>query len=364
MSRRTRGAASAAPLATVTRDSATPALADQWEAEALSAIESVQDPAEAEQLLGKVKLATEAMRVAKLGQDRERRWKALGLKAERRYGELLGPADGSTKRSVSTTNTQRRAEHQARKVAAVADDIFSDYIANDPKPSREGLLRKARPRKPKTANPNSRHARSRIEGDSARGAWSNDEVVAWTIKRLRRGATVNDLIRESDAGAYDWPLPGQGLGQNAAEKCKAIAEDRRRRGDTNRRRQPTESGKRLRQLNDQKRAGRAGDLWHLQKAIAEAVGMLERFDLPELDWSEETETLIVEIYDDLERHARWNDAAIDAVTAHMDDLGRQRKIKMLRDRADDPSSTPFERTTAARLADRLERKQSASRLTS
>ena len=84
--------------------------------------------------------------------------------------------------------------------------------------------------------------------------------------------------------------------------------------------------------------------------------MLERFDRPELDWSEETEALVVEIYDDLERHAHWNDVAVDAVTAHMDELDRQRKIKMLRDRADDPSPTTSERATAARLAERLERK--------
>ena len=48
-------------------------------------------------------------------------------------------------------------------------------------------------------------------------------------------------------------------------------------------------------------AGRSGDLWNLQKAIAETVGQLERFDLPELDWTEETETFAVDLFDDLGR---------------------------------------------------------------
>jgi hypothetical protein len=48
----------------------------------------------------------------------------------------------------------------------------------------------------------------------------------------------------------------------------------------------------------------------------------------------------------------------------MDDLGRQRKIQVLRARADDPSSTQSERETAARLADGLVRKRNAKRLAS
>jgi len=357
MTSETTGAASAAPLATVTRDGATPALADQWEAEALAAIEDVQDPGDAERLLGTVTVATEAMRVAKLGEDRERRWKVLRLKAERRWGQLLGEPDRGKRRSVTTGNTQRKAEHQARRVAAIPAGTFDDYLSSDPKPSREGLFRKATPKRAKTANLNAKHARSRIEGDNARAAWTNDEVIAWTAKRIRRGATVNDLVRESDASLYDWPLPGQGLGQNAAEKCKAIAEDRQRRGDRSRRRQPKEAGRRLRQLHTEKRAGRSGDLWELQVAVAQAVSGLETFSLPELDWSEETEALVMDLYDDLARHARWSEAALEAVTAHMSDLGRQRKIQALEARASDPSSTASERASAARLAQTLKRKR-------
>jgi len=51
------------------------------------------------------------MRIGRLGEDRERRWRALRLKAERRYGELLGAADRGS-RSVSGAHTP--AERTAR----------------------------------------------------------------------------------------------------------------------------------------------------------------------------------------------------------------------------------------------------------
>jgi hypothetical protein len=129
------------------------------------------------------------------------------------------------------------------------------------------------------------------------------------------------------------------------------------------RRKPSESGRRLRELHAERRNGRHADsLWHLQKAVALAVSELEFFDLPALGWDEETETLVLEIFDDLGRHARWNDEALSIVVAHMNDLGRQRKIQVLRARADDPSSTQAERETAARLADRLTRTRNAKQV--
>jgi hypothetical protein len=359
----TSGAASAAPLTTVTRDGATPALADQWEAEARDAIENVTDPDEAERLLGQVTLAAEAMRIGKLGKDRERRWHGIRVKAEARYGELLGPATdkGGGRRTVTDSDSgAREAKRKARKVAEAAatlgPEAFVDYVDTDPNPSRDGLLRKANGTPPKQA--------PRQRNDDGQNMWEDDAVLAWVARRLKAGRSTYQLQAESKAGTHGWPASPNYFGQNAAEKAVAIIRDRERRGDTTRRRGPSESGKRLRELHAEKRAGRGvGDLWHLQIAIAQAVGLLERFDLPELDWSEDAESFTLEIYSDLERHARWNDAALDACAARMDSNARQRKLKLLRDRADDPSSTLPERQTAARLADKLASSSGAKRLT-
>lgn len=212
-----------------------------------------------------------------------------------------------------------------------------------------------------TANPNGNRAGSRGDGDDARQAWKDNSVIAWVTKRIGAGAKVDDLVRDSAAGKYGWPMPDRGLGQNAAEKCEAIAEDRVGRGETKRRRAPTESGKRLHALHAEKRAGRAShtdSLWHLEVDVMKAASVVECFDVPELEWDEENEMMIVQIFEDLGRLARWNDAAIDVVTARMGELGRQRKVGQLRARAEDPSSTPSERATAVRLAEKLERRRS------
>jgi hypothetical protein len=331
----------------------TPAVADRLEADAVAAIETIETPEAAEALLAQITLCDDAMRLAKLGEDRERRWKVLRLKAERRYGELLGPAEtgrpeGNVTGGHVSSDVERKARKQARKVAAVPQGAFDDYVASEPKPSREGLLRKT---------PSSRSSRPRRERSD--NVLDDDRVIAWIARRLRAGKTREEIADEAKAGLYDWPLPGRSLGVIAVREAMRVLRDRRRRGDTLRARRPKESGKRLRQLHAEKRGGRTGDLWRLQKAISEAVSMLEGFDLPALDWSEETEDVVAELYDDLERNLRWLNAALEAVTAHMDELGRQRKLTQLRARADDPSSTAAERATAAMLAEKLARKRRA-----
>jgi len=292
MSRAKKGAASAAPSPRLQQELAE---ADQWEAEAFAAIEAVQDLADAEALLGRVKTVEQAMRINKIAGDRETRWRALRLRAERRYGELLGPVEqqawaGPGKR-VATGDAfstgQRDVRRYARQVAAVPGEQFEEYLDGNAEPSRTGLLRKFGPKK------------------------------------------------------------------------------EQREPSQNKRRKPSESGQRRHALHAEKRNGRRpGDLWLMQIRVAEAVGVLETFDLEDLDWDEETEDLVQYVYDDLARLSRWTEHSLDVTVAHMDELGRQRKIQALRARADDPSSTRWERENAARLANRLEAKRNAKQLVS
>lgn len=356
MSERKGGAASAAPLATVSADGATPAHADQWEAEALAGIEQVQDPTEAERLLAKVTACGDVVRLAKLGEDRERRWRVVRLRAERRYGELLGPATtgGQRKGHVTGSNVggaERAVQNKARKVAAIPQKAFDKYVKSDPKPSREGLLRKAPDHKdrPRPAQRN----------DSGQQLWQDEVVLTWVARRLKAKRTRDQMMAEANAGEHGWPLPGRKLPQNAADRAIAIVRDRQHRGDTPRRRPPSESGKRLRQLHADKRAGRRdpqSELWRMQVAIAEAIGVLERTELPDVEWSEDVDHILNEVVYDLERHRAWSDRQFDSVWAHIDDVGRQRKLRELRKRANDPSSTQSERESAANLAEKLERK--------
>jgi hypothetical protein len=188
--------------------------------------------------------------------------------------------------------------------------------------------------------------------------WENDEALAWVGKRMRAGKSRDEIFEESLAGSHGWPLPGRHLPKNTVDTCRAIVKDRIRRGDSNRPR-PKESGKRLRELHDRKRGGEAplSQLWNLQKAISVLVSDLEMFDLPDVEWDEMTQDMVLELFDDLERGQRWLNIALSTVNEHMDELGQQRKIHMLRKRVDDPSSTAAERQSAATLLERLQRKQ-------
>ena len=97
---------------------------------ALDAIASVTTPDEAEALLAKVKVAAEAARVMHLGKELSREWRGIEIKAERKWGELLGEAENKGQATVSRTNSgaERVAVHEARKLAAVPGPVF-DLVA-------------------------------------------------------------------------------------------------------------------------------------------------------------------------------------------------------------------------------------------
>ena len=110
MSNGNQGAATAAPAVTGGDELAR---ADQWEADALDAIDRVTDPADAERLLAEVATTADAMRRLGKAGDRER---PLGgrckLRAEARCGELLAhreplPADRRCHRS-DTSHAERK----------------------------------------------------------------------------------------------------------------------------------------------------------------------------------------------------------------------------------------------------------------
>lgn len=117
---------------------------DQWEADALAGIESVDTPEAAEELLGRIKVAEQAIRVAKLGGEREQRWARVRLLGERRYGELLPKPEPGKRTDLLQGErgpVDQSVAHRAREVASVPEPVFSEYVDTNPAPSRAGLLR-------------------------------------------------------------------------------------------------------------------------------------------------------------------------------------------------------------------------------
>jgi len=302
---------------------------------ARDAIENVQDPEEAELLLRQVTAASEAVRLLEVSADREQRWRGVRLKAERKYGQLLGAAEIGGQREGHVTGShvapeERKTQERARKVAAVPGDVFDEYVASEPKPSREGLLRKAKPAS------NSVPRRSKPPADVAPA-----DIVERLRQRIRQVRGLDARVRPR------WTLEDADNVESALKQPKPRA---------------SYSGRRLRQLHAQKRAGRTvGDLWYLQKAIAETIGVLEGFDLPQVDWSEESDDLMFEMQDDLARGRLWLDSAEAVVVAHMSELGRQRLASKLRALMDAPSASTAERAQAARALERLKTKRALGR---
>lgn len=107
---------------------ATPVLLEQ--AERMLAL--VRDADDAEVLWRKLSAIDEAARLAKVHGDVQLQAGRLKLRAERRWGELLGPAEhGGSRDQVSSGNLKaadRAARHKAREVAAVPEPVFEKYL--------------------------------------------------------------------------------------------------------------------------------------------------------------------------------------------------------------------------------------------
>jgi hypothetical protein len=117
--------------------------------EALDAIDRVDNPEDADRLLRLITAYQAAVKLARIGREHEQRWASVQLRAQRKMGELLGPAEhGGNRRSDSSVtetleNDEKQARKQARKLAAVPEGTFYAYLSTAEEPTRAGLLREA-----------------------------------------------------------------------------------------------------------------------------------------------------------------------------------------------------------------------------
>lgn len=71
------------------------------------------------------------------------------MKAERKWGELLGKAEhGGDRKSDQVTDSnliappaERKAAHEARKLSHVDEPVFEEYVNQTDAPTKAGLLR-------------------------------------------------------------------------------------------------------------------------------------------------------------------------------------------------------------------------------
>src|SRR5258708_6585353 len=297
-------------------------------------IDNAQTPDEAEGLLRAATLAAEANRIHKLGEELERRWSIVKLRAERRYGELLGTpsvgrpsANGNVSGTHVFTAAERTAVKDARKVASVDATDFDAYLLTTSKPSRSGLFR--------TFFPPKNGTKPKPE------AAPEEDLIRTCLDGIRRKKTQAEISRKLGMKHDSLPLT----------RAYAVAWDRHHHprigswtGKTNTRR--------ARELE----AMRNGDYARLvewQLRFSQMCALLEAVDLGGYGLDTINTSKVADVYDDLVTLGEWHDRTLSAVHRWLNDINRRHQITKLRDTA---GRTPEEAATALRLADRLEQK--------
>lgn len=315
-------------------------MSEQYISVAYESIKNAETPDEAEELLRSATLAADANRILKVGEELERRWAIVKLRAQRRWGELLGPAEPNGRRArvsgANPSSAEKFARSLARKVAEVPDDDFDTYVLTEVNPSRSGLLRRffparnGTPRKPEAA--------------------PGEDMIKACFEGIRRNKTQAEIARKLGVKHDSLPLA----------KAYAVAEDRythRLAGTNWNRKTPT---KRMRELE----AMRNGDYAMLrdwQQRFAQMCAILETIELDGYGPENTNVWIISDVYDDLISLGEWYDRTISMTQGWLGDISVREKIKKIRDTA---GRTPEEAETANRLADRLEEKLTRLKVTS
>jgi len=196
------------------------------------------------------------------------------------------------------------------------------------------------------------------------GLSHDPDVVDWVEDRTRDGWTRDQIVQASKDSTDGWPRPGKHLENGGVSECRAAiaAKERARNDDKSPKSKmkdgPKQSGKRLRQLHEERRKDGASKLNEFQIAVMKAASSVEHFELPDdIGLSDEEQEKISMLFDDITILFEWSGHAFDIVVDQMGDLEELRKIKKVKDRSQDPSSGSYERANAVRSLERLEQKR-------
>lgn len=332
-----------------------------------TALPEVTTPEQAEKLLRAATRPEQAWAIYEISAEREGNWRAVKLMAERRYGELLGEAEqgapkgnaNARKNNVTSghvvSDVERKVQSRARKVAAVPREDFDAYLADEEKPTREGLLRRAAPKTEKAEE-------KATKQQQTRGVGTDANVIAWVEARRREGMVREQIVKASRERS-DYP-GATVLSNGSLGTIDAILHDRKNFGRTQQAKKgPTWGGKRKRSLYEEIRFGNDTALHRLMIDISDAVRKLEHMVLPEdVGLTEESQEMIRTLFEDLIMLQEWVATAVTATMGCMTDLKQQQKILKARVQAQDRRTPEHERRAAQAAVERLEAAYRAKRL--
>jgi hypothetical protein len=277
----------------------------------------------------------------------------MRLRAERRVGELLGPAKrGGTRSSNSSLlDSEKMVRTRARAVALVPPDVFEDYIANEPRLTRTGLLNTAkidRPTKKVTAGKRTPKGEPTIVDDTK--VAHDADVITWVQQRTRRGWNVDRIIATSKAGEDNWPERWpDGLSSGTLAACRAVIYHLERLDPS---RRPRYAGRRLREVSDIRKELNRPSVADLQFRILQMTNTLETSSIDDYDLGGADRPYVDALLDDLIELQFWMDRTTTITRAHIDVERLREKIRKLRE--DHAGRTAAEIQTAQERADKLE----------
>lgn len=316
--------------------SAAPAVAD---------LNAVKTPEDALALLRQTRDPGVAASVQALGEERGAAWREVTLRAERRYGELLGePKTGrplKTSQAATFSREQRDAASRARKVWKVDEPVFEAYLADAEKPSRAELLRVA-------------------DRAKTREALLDDPTLSTRDLKdiLGVGESLAGKVRREMEDSGEIPPEHR----RARPKTDAPEPEPAKRGRP-KNWDGKSNDKRRRELKENQKKGYYPALIKVQLDLNQMCAVLEATDLEgHMPTDEVTRWLVSDIHDDLLTTMEWVDRRLGEVQRWMNDTDVMRKVEALKSRTVERGATEAEQETAQALARVLERKL-RSRLT-
>lgn len=188
-------------------------------------------------------------------------------------------------------------------------------------------------------------------------------VIAWVWDRLDDGWKRDQIVAASKHKTDGWPLDDDALSNGSEGECRAAVVHLKRVGmrpapHNSRRRGPKRIGEISKALKSA--SGNYNDLLKMQLQMVKMTDILECYSVEDLDIDTGDEATIWTLEDllkDLTNHALWIDRTMSSIVARAKDSSLLETIKKLERRAKDPSSEPYERESAARLAEVYKRKR-------
>ena len=241
-------------------------------------------------------------------------------------------------------------------------DAFADYVDNDPKPTRAGVL-KLIDTEPATTTPKPKVKRKRRKSgeatfDAGTALAYDDEVIQWVRARVRRGTTREEMMAASKAGTDGWPRPGRTLSSERdigeiriaiyyTELAEHLAHDAKlRKAKT-----PEARMRALRAMSPPTSEA----LFKLSGHISELVYLLDSIDVERYDLDNLAVHSLLRLHEDLMYLGEWWSGSLRAVQARLDEVPTVEKIAKLREVTVANGATPGEQANAEAFMARLQR---------